>query len=351
MRAKKPATVDPSGLRRILLRLPNWLGDVCFAAPAAALLADAAPRADFVAACRRNFAPLAARLPRVKSVVVVDESKGLRGTLRSARELKKCRCDAAVVFPRSLRAAMPVSLARIPVRVGFASDARSLFLTHPVRGWKPLRLAHRIDYFGALLSPFGLAAPTAPWAFSPPREALSWADAWLKEDPRRRKGKPLVAMEPGGAYGVAKRWPEERYAALAGRLVREGTADVVLVGTADMAPLHDRIAAAAKAPILRAAGKTDLLQLSGLLLRSSLLVTNDTGPMHLAAAMGVPIVALFGSTDPHVCGPRGTGSATVVYEKVPCSPCYLKECPVEGHPCLDQFDVERVHALVRSHLR
>ena len=350
MGSKPTGTVDPASLRRILLRLPNWLGDVCFSAPAAAALADAAPRADFVAACRKSLAPLAARLPRVTSVVVVDGTTGLRGMLRSAREIKKARCDAAVVFPRSIRAAMPVSLARIPVRVGFASDARSMFLTHVVRGWKPLRLAHRTAYFGALLRPFGLEAPTAPWTFTPPPQSLAWADAWLREDPRRRKGKPLVAMEPGGAYGVAKRWPEDRYAALAGRLVREGTADVVLLGTADMAPLHDRIAAAAKAPLLKAAGQTDLLQLSGLLARSSLLVTNDTGPMHLAAAMGTPIVALFGSTDPAVCGPKGRGRATVVYEKVPCSPCYLKECPVEGHPCLDQFDVERVHALVRSHL-
>ena len=347
----KSGTVDPASLGRILLRLPNWLGDVCFAASAVTRLAEASPRARFVAACRRSLAPLAARLPRVDSVVVVDAAKGLRGTLRSAKDLRRARCDAAVVFPRSLRAAMPVSLARIPVRVGFASDARSLFLTHPVRGWKPLRSLHRTAYFGALLSPFGLEAPTAPWSFAAPPQSLAWADAWLREDPRRRPGKPLVAFEPGGAYGVAKRWPEERYAALAGRLVREGVADVVLVGTADMAPLHDRIAAAAKAPILKAAGKTDLLQLSALLARSSLLVTNDTGPMHLAAAMGVPIVALFGSTDPAVCGPRGRGPATVVYDKVPCAPCYLKECPVEGHPCLDQFDVDRVHALVRGHLR
>ena len=348
---RRPSTsVDPRSLSRVLLRLPNWLGDVCFVAPSVAALHRAAPGATLVAACRENLAPLAARLPGVAETVALAERGGLRAPLAAARAIRAAACDAAIVFPRSLRAALSVAVARIPVRIGFASDARTALLTHPVRGWRPLRLAHRSAYFGSLLGPLGLDAPTEPWTFAPPVEALAWADAFLAAAPGRRPRLPLVAFEPAGAYGVAKRWPEDRYAALAGRLVREGLADVVIVGTAAMRPVEERIAKAADAPVTRAAGATDLVQLSALLARARLLVTNDTGPMHLAAAVGTPLLALFGSTDPVVCGPRGRAPTKVLYEKVECSPCYLEECPVPGHPCLDRFSVDRVFDATKAML-
>jgi heptosyltransferase II len=338
--------LDAAALSRVLLRLPNWLGDVCFAAPTVAALHEASPRAELIAACRPSLAPLAALLPGVTQVVPLAP-RG-RAPLRTARTWRALGCDAAVVFPRSFRAALPVALARVPVRVGFASEARTLLLTHAVRGWKPLREAHRTAWFGALLAPFGLQAPRAPWRLEVPAAGLAWADAFLSAVPARRAGKPIVVLEPGGAYGTAKRWPEERYAALARALVTEGDADVVVIGSAEMVPLAERVAAAAGAPVLVAAGRTDLLGLAGLLARARLLVTNDTGPMHLAAAIGTPVVALFGSTDPAVCGPRGHGPLRVLYERVECSPCWLRTCPVPGHPCLDRFAVERVLEDVRA---
>ncbi len=337
--------VEASSFRRVLVRLPNWVGDVCFAAPTIEALAAAAPDARFVFAGRPGLEALVARLPGFERFVPVSSDGGLAAARRTARDLRALRCDAALVIPRSLRAALAPALARIPVRVGFASQGRSILLTHPVRGWKPLRLAHRSAYVAALLAPFGLDTTVRPFAFEPPGDALAWADGFLAGAAGRRAGRPVVAFEPGGAYGVAKRWSEGRYAELARRLVTAGRADVVLVGTSDAAPLHDRIASLAGVPIVRAAGATDLVQLAALLRRSALLVTNDTGPMHLGAAVRTPILALFGSTDPAVCGPRGRGPIRVLYEKVDCSPCYLRECPVPGHPCLDRFDVDRVEAL------
>ena len=335
--------LDPKALRRVLLRLPNWLGDVCLAAPAVEALAAAAPHAEFVAACRPSLASLAARLPGVTSVIPLESTRGVRAPFRTARAYREARCDTAIVMARSLRAALPVALARVPQRIGFGGPGASVLFTHPVHGWKGLRLPRRRAYFGALLRPFGLPEPTRPLAFDPPAEALAWADAFLEGEPARRDSLPVVAMEPGGAYGVAKRWPLDRYAALAARLVKDGRADVLVVGAPEARDLEARLEAAAGVPILKAAGKTDLVQLAALLARSALLVTNDTGPMHVAAAVGTPILALFGSTDPAGCGPMGRGKTTVLYEKVPCSPCYLRECPVEGHPCLDQFSVDRVH--------
>jgi heptosyltransferase-2 len=343
------ASVDPAALRRVLLRLPNWLGDVCFAAPTAAALRAAAPRAELVAACRPALAPLAGLLPGVSRVEPVAPGGGR--PLSTARRWRALGCDAAVVFPRSFRAALPAALARVPVRVGFSSEARALLLTHPLRDWRPLRAAHRTAWFGALLAPFGVPPPSEPWRLPAPAAGLAWADAFLAAAGVPRSGGPLVALEPGGAYGTAKRWPEERFAALARRLALEDRADVVVVGSAEMVPLAERIAAAAGTGVHVAAGRTDLLGLAGLLARSRALVTNDTGPMHLAAALGTPVAALFGSTDPAVCGPRGKGSVRVLYERVPCAPCWLRTCPVPGHPCLDRFSVDRVLGDVRALLR
>jgi len=336
--------VEASALRRILVRLPNWVGDVCFAAPTVEALAAAAPDARFVFAGRPGLEALVARFPRFERFLPVSSDGGIGAARRTAKALRALSCDAALVIPRSLRAALAPAFARIPVRVGFAAEGRSILLTHPVRGWRPLRLAHRSAYVAALLEPFRLEATLRPFAFEPPDDSLAWADAFLAAAPGRRASLPVVAFEPGGAYGVAKRWDEGRYAELARRLVTAGRADVVLVGTADASPLHERIAALARVPLLRAAGATDLVQLAALLRRCALLVTNDTGPMHLGAAVRTPILALFGSTDPEVCGPRGRGAIRVLYEKVACSPCYLRECPVPGHPCLDRFGVDRVEA-------
>jgi heptosyltransferase-2 len=345
--------LDAAPLGRILVRLPNWLGDVVMAAPAVAALHRAAPGADLVAACRAPFAPLAALLPGVVETVPLGPVRGVKAPFRAARALRDARCEAAVVFPRSTRAAIPVVLARIPVRVGFASEVRSLFLTHPVRGWRDLRRAHRSAYYASLLGPFGIApaagAAPEPWRLDVPPAALAWADDFLASSPARRAGRPLVALEPGATYGPAKRWPEPRFAELAGRLASSGEADVVVIGNAEAEPIEERIAARAGAPVIRAAGKTDLVRLAGLLARSAALVTNDTGPMHVASAVGTPVVALFGATDPNVSAPRG-GPLTLLYEPVPCSPCFLRECVVDGHPCLDQFTVERVLRATRPYL-
>jgi heptosyltransferase II len=335
-------TVDPSGLRRVLVRLPNWLGDVVMVAPSVVALHRAARKAELVAACRASIAPLAALLPGVGRVLEVGRGGGLGRVRSEARDLRAQGFDAALVFPRSTRAVLGPALARVPVRVGFASEGRSLWLTHPVRGWRARRLEHRSAYYGALLAPFGLA-PAAPWRLAPPPDALAWADEFLASVPGRRAGYPVVAFEAAASYGPAKRWHASGFADVASRL--RDVADVVVVGTEDSKPVEDRIAALCGGAVLRASGRTDLVRLTALLSRAAACLSNDTGPMHLAAAVGTPVVALFGATDPGVSGPRG-GPSTVLYEKVPCSPCFLRECPVPGHPCLSRIAPERVHRAV-----
>ena len=300
------ARVDPASLRRVLVRLPNWLGDVCFAAPAVGALAAAAPRAEVVAACRPSLAPLAALLP---GVARVEPLLPRGGALRTAKRLRALGADAAVVFPRSFRAALPVALARVPVRVGFSSEARALLLTHAVRGWRPLRAAHRVDWFGALLAP---VRPRRPRGALAPRGARGGPRVGRRVPPRR-------ARAPRGRAARrarARRRLRDREALARGPLGRARRAASSRPAPTwsssarpTSRPLARRVAAAAGAPVLVSAGRTDLVALAGLLARASLLVTNDTGPMHLAAALGTPVLALFGSTDPAVCAPRGAGTS------------------------------------------
>ena len=336
----------PSGLRRILLRLPSWLGDVVMARPAVAAITAALPDATFIAQAPKPFLPLAARLPGVSAVLSVGRDRGPRDLLASRRALRAEGFDAAVVFPRGHRAALAPFLARIPVRVGFGARGKGPLLTHGVTGWRPLRSDHRSRFFAALAAPFSVTVPEGdlpPLAVS---EAEREAARRLLLALGRRTDRPLVAIEAGASYGPAKCWPVASFAELARRLGAQGM-DVVTVGTPAAAPIE--AAVAARAPeLLRGVGRTaDLGVLLALLAAADLLVTNDTGPMHVATAVGTPVVALFGATDPVVSAPLGPGELRLIYEPEPCSPCFLRECPVPGHPCLAKIPVERVLAEIQ----
>lgn len=338
-----PALAAPEAPRqaaRVLLRLPSWLGDVVMAAPAVAAIARALPGAHVTAQVVAPFVPLARLLPGVHAAEPAPVVRGLRSALSAGRALRARGFDLAVVMPRGVRAALAPRLARIPVRVGFGGPGRRLLVTHAVAGWRALRSRHRTAFYGALALPFG-EAPLAPLALSAPAEALAQADALLTRL-GHRAGEPLVALEPGARYGPAKCWPPERFGELARGLLAAGVG-VVAVGTAKTRDVEQQVAAAAGPGLLRAAGRTDdLLALIGLLARADLLVTNDTGPMHLGAALGTPLVALFGATDPVVSGPLGPGPRRVVREPEPCSPCFLRDCPIPGHPCLTKIGAPRV---------
>jgi heptosyltransferase-2 len=310
------------------------------AAPAVAAIAAALPQARVTAEVITPFLPLARLLPGVHDAIPFPGSRGVRGAFAARRALREKGFDGAVVFPRSLRAAVAPWLARIPVRVGFGGAGKRLLLTHRVTGWEPLRSAHRSAFYGALTRPFGVEA-AGPLALTAPAAALEAADHLLTRLGRRRDT-PLVALEPGARYGPAKCWPPERFGELARALLAHGC-DVITVGTAATRPVEDEVARLAGPGLLRAAGKTDDLgALIGLLSRARLLVTNDTGPMHLAAALGTPVLALFGATDPNVSGPRGPGRSVVVMDPEPCSPCFLRDCPIPGHPCLTKIGAPHV---------
>lgn len=336
----------PEGQSRILVRLPNWLGDVVMAAPSVAAIHAARPEAELVASIKGPFTSLAAQLPGVTRVIAAGRDRSPGDLAASRKALRALDLDCAVILPRSTRAQLAPWRAGIAQRVGFAGRGRGFLLTHGVQGWKPYRGAHRSAWFGLLARTFG-AEPGAAWLLDVPAEGRAEARrllARLGRDP----AKPLVVLEPGASYGPAKCWPAASFGALAARLRADGC-DVATVGTDDTKPVEAAVAKAAGGGILQTAGRTpDLLALLGVLAEAALVVSNDTGPMHLAAAVGAPVLALFGATDPVVSSPLGQRARHLVYEPEPCSPCFLRTCPIPGHPCLTKLGVGRIHRAARD---
>lgn len=337
----------PTSLRRILVRLPNWLGDIVMAAPTVAAFAKAFPEAELVAQTRGPFLPLARALPGVTAAIPAGRDNSPRAVRRSAQTLRSYGFDGAVLMPRGLRAQLPAWRAKIPVRVGYGQRRLKRLLTHPVHGWRPLRGAHRRTWFAALLA--GLERQPEPdWRLTVPHET-ELSVARLLPALGRQPERPLVALEPGASYGAAKCWPAAYFGQLARRLIEELGCDVITVGTEGTLPIEAEVAAHAGERLLRGAGRTpDVLELAGVLASADVVVSNDTGPMHVAGAVGTPVVALFGASNPSVSSPLGTGIRRVFYEPEPCSPCFLRTCPIPGHPCLSKIPVARVFEEVAS---
>jgi lipopolysaccharide heptosyltransferase II len=304
-------------LKRILIVAPNWLGDAVMALPAIADVHRAAPDATMTIAARPAIAPLYGLVPYVASVVSSDDEAAMRGGF-----------DTALLLPNSFRSAFLAWRAGVPGRWGYRTDGRGVLLTRGVQR-APAGI-HQVDYYQQLVHDLGFPnGPTEPRLALTPATAAAGAAALTGAGWDRRS--PLVAFAPGAAYGGAKRWPPECFAGVAHGLADEGIGVVMVGGAADAET--GRAIARAGAAALNLIGATDLPALAGVLAACRALITNDSGAMHLAAALGVPVTAIFGPTDERATGPRGAGAHAVVSAPVWCRPCLLRECPLD-HACM-----------------
>jgi lipopolysaccharide heptosyltransferase II len=314
--------------RRLLLRAPNWVGDVVLSLPALRDLRRAFPAARLSVLARPWVADL------YRAVTEVDEVIPSQGVGADVKRLRGA-FDAAVLLPNSFGVALVAWGARIPERWGFATDGRGLLLTRAPRAPAASRGRSQVYYYRAMLD--GLGFDTA----SPPDASLRCPDEWHTRG-RALLGSdgPWLGLNPGAFFGTAKRWLPERYGAVGDLVSGRVGARVVLVGSKSERGLADEIAAgmATKPRVLT--GETTLPELLGVLSCLDGFVTNDSGPMHLAAALGVRQVAIFGSTDWRETAPF-TDRAKVVREPVECAPCMQRECPID-HRCMRAVSVERV---------
>jgi lipopolysaccharide heptosyltransferase II len=338
--------------RKILLRATNWIGDALISLPALEALRARFPAAEIVLVAKPWVSEVYMHYPASLRQIIYDPAgrhRGPQGFKALVGELRREEFDAAILFQNAFQAAWMAWRAAIPVRIGYARDGRQPLLTDAVPVPPPGAYGHQAYYYLQLLFRAGLLErPEPARPLGQARLVLrdaekSWATRRLEllglSGPRF-----LVGMAPGASFGPAKRWLPERFAALADRLIGELHADVLIFGSAAEQPLAEAVARAMKHPPLVVAGKTTLTQFMALLGECRVLISNDSGPMHLAAALGLPGVAVFGSTDERATGPLG-GRTRVVKRPVACSPCGLRECPIDFR-CMRQVSVEEVRQAV-----
>ena len=326
------------------------MGDTILSYPTVQQLKTLFPKSHLTILIPNHLADLWKTFPHVDEIIPFQKKGGIRSIwedLNLSQSLKERNFDLAVILPRSFRSAFHIYLAQIPIRIGYRDGGRSLFLTHGIRRTQEILHVHRVHYYQKLLEPLGkIESPPSPQVYLR-EEDRRWANQMLM-DLGISEGKPVIGMNPGATYGLAKCWYPDRFGELGKRLAEKWQASILLFGKEEERPLVHEIQRHLGAKGIDLTGKTSLLQLAALLERCALLVTNDTGTMHVAAAVGIPVVALFGSTPPPITGPWGDGHV-VVKKDVACSPCWERVCPTD-HRCMELITVDDVEEVVNKKL-
>ena len=357
--------------RRIVVRGTNWLGDAVMTTPALMRLREKFPDAHIMLLTPEKLRDLWLHHPAVNEIISFAPGENVFSV---GRKLRAGNFDLALVLPNSPRSALEVWLAGIPRRIGYARPWRNWFLTQTVApradavkmrkrsvgeinslisgtGQRPVppSNAHQIFEYLHLAAALGAnPEPVPPQLFVNPGEI----EAVNKKIGLSKIERPLLGLNPGAEYGPAKRWPVEKFIAAAREIQHRTNCTWVTFGGKGDAAIANQIESAIASPpsaIWNLAGKTGLRELMALLKICRVLLTNDSGPMHVAAALGTPVVVPFGSTSPELTGPGLPGDAQhrLLKSDALCSPCFLRECPIDFR-CLNSISVERVVEAVLS---
>ena len=350
---------DPRNVRRLLIRGTNWVGDSILSLPALKRARVEFPQAKITLLVLPWVAGIYEDSTAVDDIWLYDRQgvhRGLSGKLRLIRELRERRFDAALLFQNAFEAAVLTRLAKIPVRAGYDRDGRGRLLSHKVPVAPHVSELHQTYYYLDLLEQLLGCARTSQGLEPKPTSqfvARIMPDITLVVSPERRQrarirlqsqgvdfNRTVVGVNPGAFYGSAKRWLSERYAMVLDRLIDERQASVVIFGSPNEVAIAEAIQSGMRSRPVILSGRTELSELIAMIACCDLFLTNDSGPMHLAAALRVPTLAIFGSTDEIATGPMSPASV-VLNKRVECSPCLLRECPID-HRCMKRITVEEV---------
>jgi heptosyltransferase-2 len=321
---------------RIMVRMPNWIGDAVMATPALASIRAAFPEAQVTIVANPLVAALFTCHQGCDRVIVFDKRarhQGLAGFWQFCRSLRLERFDLAILLQNAFEAAVMAVLAGIPRRAGYRTDGRGLLLNAGVPAVDKKHGLHHVDYYLRMLGHLGFAVDNRQPSLALAAEEEQWGDRCLAPG-------DWVAVNPGASYGAAKRWIPERFAAVADELSEEYGVKVVLTGGSGEREIGADIERAMRNVPLNLIGCTSVRELMAVLARCRLMVTNDSGPMHIAAAFGVPTVAVFGPTDYTTTSPFGE-NCRIVRGVVDCAPCMLRECPID-HRCMERITADDV---------
>ncbi len=339
--SRKP--IDKSKINRILIRATNWVGDVVMTIPALEAVKDNFPASTLMVLARPSVIPLFANHPAVSQVLPIRKGRGqltdLVEIIRVAHMIRRYKFDLAILFQNAFEAALLTFLGGIRFRVGYNTDGRRFLLSHAViRNDKVLRL-HQVEYYLSLLKAMGWTAKSKD-----SRLFIAEKDVETMRSLLLSKGIGeddfLLGLSPGAVFGPAKRWPAERFAFTGDRAGKRWGAKVVVLGSEEEKDIGMVLCKSMKHAPLNLCGMTTIGEAMALIKRCNFFVTNDSGLMHIADALSVPMVAIFGSTDPVITGPRSK-KARIVKHRIDCSPCLKPECHV-GYRCMLDIEPEEV---------
>ncbi|MGD9950542.1 MAG: lipopolysaccharide heptosyltransferase II [Desulfobulbus sp.] len=344
----------PTHPEKILIRSTNWIGDAVMTTPAVRTIRESFPESEITLLANPWVSDVFRFSPRIDHLMVYEKKgrhKGLRGMLQLANELREKRFDCAILLQNAFEAAFITWMAGIPVRAGYTTDGRGLLLTHGVHKTIEAVKKHEVNYYQRIMLGLGL------------RPSINELELFISGDQidamkARVRGlmdiefgsQPLIGFNPGAAFGPAKRWPPEKYAELAQLICRDNRARIVLFGSeADRSTCTDIIAQSGSAAprMLNLAGATSLVEAMALIGECDVFVTNDSGLMHVAAALHTPLVAIFGSTDHIATGPY-SDHAVIIRKPLPCSPCKKTHCPKKHFRCMKLIDSDEVYEAVTT---
>jgi len=338
-------------MNRILVIAPNWIGDAVMSQPLLATIKASYPHAVIDVLATSWVAPVYRACSEVAELIEADLRHGqLQWSLRRAlaAQIKKRGYASCYVLPNSFKSALIPWLANIPVRIGYEGELRRFLLTETKANSPKTQRIPMVEHYANLCAPSGnLNTSINPPYLVPMASALESARARLQAAGIQTDA--LAVLCPGAEYGPSKRWPPAHFAALAQSILEaKSTASVVLLGSPSDCTIGDAIVSseASQSRMFNWCGATSLDEAIAIISLCSKVVSNDSGLMHIAAALHVPQVAIFGSSDPNHTPPN-SAKATVISLHLPCSPCHQRECPLGHLNCLNQISPERVFAALQ----
>jgi heptosyltransferase II len=334
--------LNPSSIHRMVIRTPNWVGDAVMSTPFLRAVRKNFPQAHITLLAKPWVAPVYANNPHIDRILAYDAAghhRGLAGKFRLAKDLRKHDFDLALLLQNAFEAAFIAWMAAIPIRLGYDTDARKMLLTHPVHRYPSLKRLHQIDYYQEILKGANLIA-------TPGEMEIFITDAEKCQAAQRIRTRGysgsacVIGINPGAAFGTAKRWFSSRFAELCNRLKSIPDVCFMIFGGPGEEELGKNIAASVGDACINLCGKTSLREAIAMIDQCRLFVTNDSGLMHVAAALHIPQIAIFGSTDHTTTSPRSHLSH-IIRMPVACSPCMKPDCPID-HRCMDAVTVDHV---------
>jgi heptosyltransferase-2 len=326
---------------KILIRSTNWIGDAIMTTPAVRTIRDNFPNAHISVLVHPWVADVFSASPHVDEIINYHKRsthKGLSGMRALGRQLAEQKFDMAILLQNAFEAALLARLAHIPVRAGYSRDCRGLLLTHSVKIRKEIRKIHQVHYYQGLLKELGLKCGSDELFLAVSGNDKEWVNDLISQ--KDNPDGSIIGLNPGAAYGPAKRWPAEKYGELAAKLVKELGVTVVVFGTDADTEAAKIIKNRAGKDIINLCGKTTLSQAMAMIDACDCFVTNDSGLMHVGAALNTPLVAIFGSTNHVTTGPFSKNSI-VLRKELPCSPCLKTHCKTD-FKCMLTIEADEV---------